>query len=111
MIKRSVNLDTWIYLNTKNSNCVVELGAGFFKNLKCVHSGVVEKIGIEIYKPYIDNATYNDCVKIQGDILNYKELLKDNNFDTVMIVDVLEHFDKNIAFKLIEDLKKDLIIF
>ena len=59
-----VNKDEWITNNTIDSKSVVELGAGFFDNLKHVHPNVKTKIGIEIYKPYIDNATYNDCIKI-----------------------------------------------
>lgn len=97
----------WIEKNTKGSNSVVELGAGFFNRLSAVNKEVNNKIGIEIYKPYIDNAKYNDCIKIEGDILNYDILLKDYEKDTVMIIDVLEHFDKNVGFELIERLKKD----
>lgn len=66
-----------------------------------------QKIGIEIYKPYIDNAKYHDCIKIQGSVLEYKELLSGYTLDTALIVDVLEHFDVNIAFNLIQSLKQD----
>jgi hypothetical protein len=39
--------------------------------------------------------------------LDYKSLLKDYKLDTAMIIDVLEHFDKNVAFEWIENLKQD----
>lgn len=111
--RQSVELDNWIYVNTMGSKCVVELGAGFFYRLACVPQQVPLKIGIEIYEPYVINAKYNDCVKIHGDALKYKELLLNYDhdstdlFDTVMIIDVLEHFDKDVGVKLIEDLKND----
>lgn len=107
IINNSVNLNAWINTKTKNSKSVVELGAGFFNRLSNIDKNISLKIGIEIWKPYIDNAKYNDCIKIQGDIKNYKKLLESYELDTVMIVDVLEHFDKEDGFKLIEDLKQN----
>lgn len=107
LIEKKVELDSWINSNTENSQSVVELGAGFFNRLSNVHSSVKTKIGIEIWKPYIDNAKYNNCIKIHGNIKMYKYLLDGYNLDTVMIIDVLEHFNKDDAFKLIENLKQD----
>lgn len=107
IINKSMSLDEWINRNTKNSKSVVELGAGFFYRLANVHNTVPIKIGIEIWKPYVDNARYHNCIKIHGDIKNYKILLEKYDLDTVMIVDVLEHFDKEYGFKLIEDLKQN----
>jgi hypothetical protein len=107
MIYKSVNLAQWIQESTYNSKIVVELGAGFFDKLSFVNSTVKTKIGIEIYKPYIDNAKFNDCIKINGDILNYRQLLTEYELDTVMIVDVLEHFEKNVGYELINNLKND----
>jgi hypothetical protein len=107
MDKRRIDFPLWINENTYASTTVVELGAGFFQNLRDVNKNVNIKVGIEIYQPYIDNAKYNDCIKIQGDVFDYKNLLKGFDFDTVMICDVLEHFEKDKGFELIENLKKD----
>jgi hypothetical protein len=107
IIYRGVGLVEWIKSNTITSKSVVELGAGFFAKLGSVHPNVQLKVGIEIYQPYIDNATFNDCIKIQGSALNYKELLKGYEIDTVMIIDVLEHFEKNVGYELINNLKND----
>lgn len=112
-IKR-VNLQQWIGEKTNGSTTVVELGAMFFEKLKHVAPTVQTKVGIEIWEPYIKSdvdhfgvPVIQDCVKIHGSILDYKELLKDYDKDTAMIIDVLEHFDKDVAFKLFEDLKSD----
>lgn len=111
---RRVNLQQWINEKTQGSTSVVELGAMFFEKLKHVAPSVKTKVGIEIWEPYIKSdvdhfgvPVIKDCVKIHGNILDYKELLKDYNKETAMIIDVLEHFDKDIAFNFIEDLKKD----
>ena len=107
MKKRLIYLDKWINHNTYASDVVVELGAGFFDRLANVNESVKTKIGIEIYKPYIDNAKYDECIKIEGNLLRYKEYLTNYKLDTVMIIDVLEHFETNVALDLIENLKKD----
>ena len=107
MVTKKVNLSQWINQNTVGSTSVVELGAGFFRRLADVDSSVKTKIGIEIYKPYIDNAEYHDCIKIHGDALKYRELLIGYDLDTVLIVDVLEHFEKEVGFNWINNLKQD----
>ena len=114
MITQRVTLHNWIYRNTNGSKSVVELGAMFFEKLKHVHPTVNTKIGIEIWEPYIKSEVdhfgvpvIQDCIKIHGSVLDYKELLKEYELDTAMIIDVLEHFDKEVAFKWIGNLKKD----
>ena len=107
MINGCVNLSQWINENTVGSISVVEMGAGFFNRLADVHNSVILKIGIEIYKSYIDNATYHNCLKFQGDALKYRELLVGYQLDAVLIVDVLEHFEKEVGFNWINDLKQD----
>lgn len=112
-IKRVI-LNNWISEKTNGSNTVVELGAMFFEKLKHVHPSVNNKIGIEIWETYINSEVdhfgvpvIKDCIKIHGSVLDYKELLKGYEMDTAMIIDVLEHFDKDTAFKWIENLKSD----
>ena len=113
IIKR-VNLRHWIREKTNGSTSVVELGAMFFEKLKHVSGTVNTKIGIEIWEPYITAKVdhfgvpvIEDCIKIHGSVLNYKELLSDYELDTAMIVDVLEHFEKDVAFEWINNLKQD----
>lgn len=114
MITQRVILNHWINSNTKGSDSVVELGAMFFEKLKHVHPTVNTRIGIEIWEPYIKSdvdhfgiPVIKNCIKIHGSVLDYKELLKEYQLDTAMIIDVLEHFDKDVAFKWIDELKKD----
>jgi hypothetical protein len=113
-ITSRVDLKSWIRQKTSGSKSVVELGAMFFEKLKHVSDTVETKIGIEIWEPYIHSEVdhfgvpvIKDCVKIHGSVLDYKNLLKDYDLDTAMIIDVLEHFDKDVAFEWIENLKKD----
>jgi hypothetical protein len=106
-IEKDMVLLPWINSETSGFNTVVELGAGFFNRLESTDCKY--KIGIEIWAEYIANAKYNKCTKIQGDLLEYRRLLPGLNLGAYvcMLIDVLEHFDKEVAIKLIKDLKKD----
>ncbi len=99
MIK--MRLNEWIFEKTEKSKVVVELGAGFFRNLSFVSSSV-KKIGIEIWEPYINNAVFHECKKIHGDIRNFDKLLNKEDIDCALICDVLEHFKKEEAITLIK---------
>lgn len=113
-IVKRVDLRGWINEKTNGSESVVELGAMFFEKLKHVSPTVKTKIGIEIWEPYITAEVdhfgvpvIKDCIRIHGSVLDYKKLLEGYDLDTAMIVDVLEHFEKEVAFEFIENLKKD----
>lgn len=108
IIERSIkSFNSWIREKTKGDKSVVELGAGFFNMLAQVSSSVEEKIGIELVQAYIDNAKYNDCIKIQGDATKYRDLLHKCQFETVMIIDFLEHLPMSQGKELINNLKED----
>lgn len=107
LYKKVFSLGEWIKSNTSGSKSVVELGAGFFNNLSFCEDAE-QKIGIELMQCYIDNAKYNDCIKILGDAINYKRLLPVNcRYDVALIVDFLEHLTMSEGKSLIENLKKD----
>jgi hypothetical protein len=102
--KNNVNFFNLIKQSTQGSYELLELGAGFFKNLLYVSSDVKKIEGIEIWEPYIKSSIHIDNVKkIHGDIRDYKVLSEIR--DCVLICDVLEHFEKKEALELIDDLK------
>lgn len=106
--KKIKSTDHWIFEKTSGSKSVVELGAGFFNRLRSVNSCVVQRIGIEISEKYVMNTKFNDCVKIVGDATKYSELLPNNcYYDTVMLIDFLEHLDMDSGKILISNLKVD----
>jgi hypothetical protein len=97
----------FITQNTIGTTTLVDLGAGLFERLAWADSSVQQRIGIEIWQPYIDNARCHNCIKIQGDIRNYRELLLEYEMDTALMMDVLEHLPMEDGVKLVNDLKED----
>jgi len=106
-MEQTVVFSDWLSLVTEGSISVVELGARLFDKLYLVNSTVKERIGIEIFQAHVDDVKYTDCVKIVGNALNYRELLSEYSPDTCMLIDVLEHFERDAALDLITKLKED----
>jgi len=97
----------WVLENTADSISVVELGAGYFGKLSLVSENVIHKLGIEIFPEYIQHARYADCVKILGNFLHYRNLIDSKYFDTVLMIDALEHVTKEEAINLVKMLQED----
>tara|TARA_R110000787_G_scaffold102000_4_gene207770 strand:- start:1388 stop:1924 length:537 start_codon:yes stop_codon:yes gene_type:complete len=92
-----VDLNSWIRWATTESQTVVEFGSMFFERLEHVNGN---RIGIEIYKPYIDAARFHECTKIQGDFRYFESLVSEDDMDCAMFVDSLEHITREEAFSL-----------
>jgi len=101
-----IDLVDWLEQNTKDCCIVVEFGSMFFEKLGQVHQNVKKKIGIEIFKPYIDNAKFHDCVKIQGDMRDFSSLVPKRFRDCAMFIDSIEHIEKKDAVKLLKKVQK-----
>ena len=65
----------------------------------------------------VDIFDYSDKFKgtfIQHDVRNVKEIIKDNSFDIVFCVDIIEHLEKEDGFNLIKDadsIARKLVVF
>lgn len=105
---KNFNFHEWFFAETKGFTTVIELGAGFFTNLKNIKAKV--KIGIEIFQPYIDNADYKDCIMICGNMIHYRDLCTPywRGKKLAILIDALEHIERPFASKLINDLKEDV---
>lgn len=99
-----MNLINWIQDNTIGADTVVEFG--------CMRGGSLQyaiarrKVGIEAWKPYLDDAhPWVDFIKVHGDIRDFESLLTEDMFDTAMFVDVIEHLPMDEAVNLIKSLQ------
>lgn len=94
---------SFIKPQTIGSQTVVEFGSMFFDKLS--HTDAPNKIGIEIWQPYIDKATFHDCKKVKGNFLEFESLIDKTEMDCALIVDALEHVTKEQAVDLITRIK------
>ena len=101
-------LGDWIKQNTEGSKTIVEFGAMYFDKLDHT-SPEAERIGIEIWRPYIDsswNKASSSIKRIQGDFLKFEELIEEKEMDCAMFIDTLEHISKEQATDLINKVKQ-----
>lgn len=107
---RRVFIADWIRINTAGSHSVVELGAGFCDKLRAVSPSVKRKIAIDLHAETLRRAKYTECERIPADMRNYRAALagcRYTEYDTVMVLDSLEHVDKPQGLKLLCDLQID----
>lgn len=92
-------------------DCKVILDAGCGKNSLIVSAGIVNRayvLGVDIYEEYIkrhaEKKTYDDY--LHADVVELD--FKDNAFDAVVLMDVLEHIEKDRVLKsnLLEKMPK-----
>jgi hypothetical protein len=78
----------------RDCETVLEIGAGLFEQLRFVSPKIV-RVGVEIFLPYIEHRVCDSkCISVHYDALKVDELFVDNSFDAVMMIDVLEHFER-----------------
>jgi hypothetical protein len=72
----------------------------FFDRLKQVHPGVSRRIGIELWKPYIERSSVAGVEKIFGDMREFESLVPSDAMDCAIFVDSLEHLTDEDAADL-----------
>jgi len=95
----------WITENTCNHASVVEFGCMFGARFKFVHSSVKNRIGIEIFKPYLDDAV-EEFTKIHGDMCSYNTLVDIKYHDCALFIDSIEHIEKEDGIALLKRVQK-----
>lgn len=110
MIEKSFRLSPTIVDSTKGAKSILELGAGIFRMFD-LYPEDAHCVGIELVQSYIDKrVNKREAVAIQGSALDFEKLLDDNGetekFDIIMLIDFIEHLDKDDSIDLIVRAKK-----
>ena len=113
-IKKLNNYNLWIYENIKNAlgKNIIEIGCGIGTIIKLMLKKDNKITGVDINDKYIKFLTkYYKNEKnlkfIKSDIINLPKKVKGKIFDTVVMVNVLEHIkDDDKALKIVNKLLK-----
>jgi 2-polyprenyl-3-methyl-5-hydroxy-6-metoxy-1,4-benzoquinol methylase len=105
------NRDIFFYKTLQNSlkNCknVLDVGCGENSPLGKVKKSFYSE-GVDIFDPSLSKSKkykIHDKYK-NADIRNLGKLYKEKSFDAVIALDVIEHFKKSTAKKIIKDIEK-----
>jgi len=74
------------------------------------------KIGVDAHRPYLDNAKLGEqFIKLNFMAERLSEIFLPNSMDSVTLIDVIEHFEKEVAFDVLRQVEeiaaKRVIVF
>lgn len=105
----------WVAANTLGSRVVVDFGAGDFNYIYAADAQ--KRIGIEIHKPYVDEAISHNPPGLQiflGDMRQYDEFIDPNDCDCAMMIDTLEHLpreDGDVLLPKMQESFRKILVF
>lgn len=111
-MNRGLTISNFVYNNyvikkSKNCESFLDLGIGRNSGTTSILRKIKHKysVGVDIYKPYIDACPEKKIhtLLICSDILEYALTCKDNSFDCILLLDVLEHLPKDKANKVLSE--------
>lgn len=93
---------------------VLDVGCGVGVTLKEFCCPI--KIGVDAHRPYLENAKFGEqFIKINFMAERLNEIFLPNSMDSVTLIDVIEHFEKEVAFQVLSQVEeiaaKRVIVF
>lgn len=98
----------WVAANTRGSKTVVDFGAGKFNYIYTANAD--KRIGIEIFEPYVRDAISQNPPGIEiflADMTKFDEYIPVDERDTAMMIDTLEHLDRESGENLLSRVQRD----
>ncbi|MCO1603827.1 class I SAM-dependent methyltransferase [Desulfosporosinus nitroreducens] len=97
-----------------DSNTVLDVGCGIGETLGKFRCPI--KIGVDAHRPYLENADLSEqFLKINFTAERISELFLPKSLDSVTLIDVIEHFEKAVAWDVLRQAEeiatKRVIIF
>ncbi|AFQ42408.1 methyltransferase family protein [Desulfosporosinus meridiei DSM 13257] len=97
-----------------DSNTVLDVGCGVGETLEKISCPI--KIGVDAHRPYLENARASEkFIKLNFRAERLRELFLPKSIDSVTMIDVIEHFEKEDALDVLSQVEeiatKRVVIF
>lgn len=97
-----------------DSNTVLDVGCGVGETLEKISCPI--KIGVDAHRPYLENARVGEkFLKLNYRAERLRELFLPKSIDSVTMIDVIEHFEKEDALDILNQVEeiatKKVVIF
>jgi hypothetical protein len=83
----------------KGCHTQLDVGTGLMHSLE--RSPCPVRIGLDAHRPYLENRRLRDVVPLHASALSIEELFVEDAVDLLTLIDVLEHFDRDDAVRLL----------
>jgi len=97
-----------------DSHTLLDVGCGVGATLREFRCPI--KIGVDAHRPYLENTKYGEPfirLNFMAECLN--EIFLPHSLDSVTLIDVIEHFEKEVAFSVLRQVEeiatKKVIVF
>lgn len=97
-----------------DSHTVLDVGCGVGTTLKEIRCPL--KIGVDVHRPYLEKAEPGkQFIKLNFTAERLNEIFLGNSLDSVTLIDVIEHFEKEVALDVLRQAEeiaaKKVIVF
>jgi SAM-dependent methyltransferase len=91
----------------RDSNSVLDVGCGSDSPLRFVNKEIYS-VGIDLYEPSLKKSQREKIHKeyYKVDVRRIREKFKENQFDAVIALDLIEHLNKKEGYQLLSDIEK-----
>lgn len=88
-----------------DSRTVLDIGCGVGETLKNISCPI--KIGVDAHRPYLEHAKYGEqFIKLNFRAERLSELFLPKSLDSVTLIDVIEHFEKEVAWDVLRQVEE-----
>jgi SAM-dependent methyltransferase len=90
---------------TGRSRSVLDVGCGTMERLSAVPAQI--RVGVDAHRPYLTHRVADDlAVPVNYDARRMMEIFLPASFDLVMLIDVIEHFQKDEALEILDAVER-----
>ncbi len=105
MIHSNINNVNVLFKEVSKYDSVLELGCGEGRNLNRTTCSF--KVGIDAFRLILETHKVDGNLRIHYDLRKgLTNLLLSNSFDSIMLIDIIEHFEKPFAFQLLSECER-----
>lgn len=89
----------------EGSSALLDIGCGTGITLSRLLCSI--KVGVDVHRPYLEKRQHSDgFIPVHSDACGLSGIFLPKSFDSVTLIDVIEHFEKDVALSVLNQAEK-----